>query len=229
MREPDHFSLQSTVPRIRLPGYERELFNFSVYQLFLSTKKAFALMRSGKTVDIDILNNGYRYALSLCSNRQDAEDIVHDAWIRLDKRYRKAPEKALLYRTIRNLYIDSYRRSQRIHFSEFNEGSHAPDGQIGLGGQRNSTDERITSDEMSGFLYQLRDVEREALYLSVVEGYTADEIAQMSSTARGTVLSLIHRSKTKLRTWMTGANIDGEKIEKAEVVELVSGGKPIEK
>ena len=180
-------------------------------------------MRSGKTVDIDILNNGYRYALSLCSNRQDAEDIVHDAWIRLDKRYRKSPEKALLYRTIRNLYIDGYRRSQRIHFSEFNEGAHASESEVGPSGQR------ITSDEMSRFLHQLRDVEREALYLSVVEGYTADEIAQMSSTARGTVLSLIHRSKTKLRTWMTGANIDGEKIDKAEVVELVTGGNSIEK
>lgn len=173
-------------------------------------------MRSGKSIDIDILNSGYRYALSLCSNRQDAEDIVHDAWIRLDKRYRKTPEKPLLYRTIRNLYIDRYRREQKIRFSEFNEMSLTPD--TGPG-------QTLTPEEMQRFLVQLRDVEREALYLSVVEGYTADEIAGMTSTARGSVLSLIHRSKTKLRTWMIGENINGTKVGEAEVLELVSGGK----
>ena len=59
-------------------------------------------MGSGKPIDIEILNCGYRYALSLSSNKADAEDIVHDAWIRLDRRYNKAPEKTLLYTTIRN-------------------------------------------------------------------------------------------------------------------------------
>lgn len=168
-------------------------------------------MRSGKSIDIDILNAGYRYALSLCPNRQDAEDIVHDAWIRLDKRYKKIPEKPLLYRTIRNLYIDKYRREQKINFSEFNELTCPPEA---------TASQDLTPEEMMHFLNQLRDIEREALYLSVVEGYTADEIARMTSTARGSVLSLIHRSKTKLRTWMTGA-----KVKDVEVFELITGGK----
>jgi len=57
----------------------------------------------------------------------------------------------------------------------------------------------------------------------VVEGYTADEISKMTSTARGTVLSIIHRSKIKLRKWMAGENIHGVNDTKAEVVELVTG------
>jgi len=173
-------------------------------------------MRRGKPIDIDILNSGYRYALSLCANRADAEDIVHDAWIRLDKRYGKKPEKSLLYTTVRNLYIDRYRRAQKIRFSEFEEQTYVPEG---------GSFDAITSEEMNGFLKQLRDVEREAMYLSVVEGYTADEIAKMTSTARGTVLSLIHRSKIKLRTMMAGENIHGVSDKKAEVVELVTGDK----
>ena len=172
-------------------------------------------MGRGKPIDIDILNAGYRYALSLSSNRQDAEDIVHDAWIRLDRRYRKAPEKTLLYTTTRNLYIDRYRRAMKIRFSEYEEQTYVP--------EIDSFDS-ITSEEMSRFLHQLRDVEREAIFLSVVEGYTADEISRMTSTARGTVLSLIHRSKIKLRTWMAGENIHGVSGKKAEVVELVTGG-----
>ena len=172
-------------------------------------------MRSGKLIDIDILNAGYRYAVSLSSNRQDAEDIVHDAWIRLDRRYQKAPEKSLFYTTIRNLYIDGYRRSKKIHFSEYEEELHAPD---------SSVPDNISAEEMDRFLHRLRDVEREALYLSIVEGYTADEISRMTNTARGTVLSMIHRSKIKLRKWMAGENIHGVNNTKAEVVELVAGG-----
>ena len=179
-------------------------------------------MRRGKSIDIDILNSGYRYALSLCSDRQDAEDIVHDAWIRLDKRYGKSPEKSLLYTTIRNLYIDRYRRARKIQFSEFEEQAYVPDDPM---------DSRLTPREMNVFLRQLRDVEREALYLSVVEGYTADEIAKMTKVARGTVLSLIHRSKIKLRTWMVGTdpkNVSDTSAaaEKAQVIELVTGSTP---
>jgi len=163
-------------------------------------------MRRGKPIDIDILNAGYRYALSLCSNRSDAEDIVHDAWIRLDNRYKKAPEKSLFYTTI---------RAQKIRFSEFEEQAYVPEVSVA---------DNITAEEMNRFLVQLRDVEREALYLSVVEGYTADEISTMTSTARGTVLSMIHRSRIKLRKWMAGEDIHGVSDTKAEVVELVSRG-----
>ncbi len=173
-------------------------------------------MRSGKPIDIDILNAGYRYALSLTTNRQDAEDIVHDAWIRLDNRYKKAPEKTLLYTTIRNLYIDSYRRAMKIRFSEFEESLHAPEAVMPA---------NVSAEELDRFLQRLRDVEREALYLSVVEGYTADEISKMTDTARGTILSLIHRSKIKLKKWMAGENIHGVHDTKAEVVELMAGGR----
>lgn len=170
-------------------------------------------MRGSKPIDIDILNAGYRYALSLTSNRQDAEDIVHDAWIRLDNRYHKAPVRSLLYTTIRNLYIDQYRRAQKIRFSEFEDQAYLPEV---------ASSNNVTAEEMDRFLHLLRDVEREALYLSIVEGYTADEISTMTSTARGTVLSMIHRSKIKLRKWMAGEDIHSVNDTKAEVVELVT-------
>jgi len=167
-------------------------------------------MRSRKSIDVELLNGGFRYALSLCANRQDAEDIVHDAWIRLDRRYRGTPNKALLFQTIRNLYIDQYRRAKRVQFREFDEGHYVKEVAV----------DRLTTEEMNDFLSELRDIEREALYLSVVEGYTADEISRMTGSARGSVLSLVHRSKIKLRTLMVGANIDGEGITSAEVVSL---------
>lgn len=46
-------------------------------------------------------------------------------------------------------------------------------------------------------LAQLRSIEREALFLAVVEGYTAQEIADLTQQGRGTVLSLIHGRKLR--------------------------------
>lgn len=40
------------------------------------------------------------------------------------------------------------------------------------------------------------------LLLSAVEGYTAREIGEMLDLPRGTVLSLMHRARTKLRRWL---------------------------
>jgi len=177
-------------------------------------------MRKRKNINIDLLNSGYRYALSLSSSHQDAEDLVHDAWIRLDKRYGKVPEKALLFTTVRNLYIDRYRQAKKFQFSEFEEYSYVT---------QTDTFDELTEQEIAKFLMMLRDVEREALYLSVVEGYTADEIATLTSTARGTVLSLIYRAKIKLRTHLAGENIHGVHSHSADVVALVPEGNRNEK
>ncbi len=193
------------------------------------------MFKRKKTADIELLNSGYRYALSLAGNQQDAEDLVHDAWIRLDKRYGQCSEKALLFRTIRNLYIDQYRRRQIIYFvddTEQNLLASLPDTSTHTEIEKNY----IAAEEMQFALERLRDVERENLYLSIVEGYTADEIAKMTGTSRGTVLSLLHRSKAKLRKILkpdNDAQSDpsgnaGEQSDKSgqgnnNVVELITG------
>lgn len=160
--------------------------------------------------DIEFLNAGYRYALSLSANQQDSEDLVHDAWIRLQKRYGRSPDKPLLFRTIRNLYIDQYRRARKIRFEEFVEAS------IDAGAEGLEND-LMSAEMVELVLDRLRDVEREALYLSVVEGYTADEIASMTGSVRGTVLSMLHRSKARLRHWL---NSDAGEQAGADVIEL---------
>lgn len=151
--------------------------------------------------DHDLLNAGYRYGLSLSGSRQDAEDLVHDAWIKLTRRYQQSPDKPLLFRTIRNLYIDRIRHQNLVSAHEENvRFVLSPDD------ERDIERDYISAEEMQYQLSRLRDVESEALYLSVVEGYTADEIASLTASSRGTVLSLIHRTKHKLREWFQDAD-----------------------
>ena len=53
--------------------------------------------------------------------------------------------------------------------------------------------QRTKEVTLEQLLAKLRDIEREALFLHVVEGYSAVEIAALTGRPRGSVLSLIHR------------------------------------
>ena len=99
--------------------------------------------------------------------------------------------KALFFTTIRNLYIDQYRRRKRVWFTTLtNEHEH-----LLTSVDTDGEETRVAIDQM---LSKLRDIEREALFLHIVEGYSTNEIATLTGRPRGTVLSLIHRSRKKL-------------------------------
>lgn len=141
------------------------------------------------------MQSGYRYALALVVNESDADDLVHDAWVKLYPRFGKLPDKALLFRTIRTLFIDLARHRQRFEQVEFNEqrmAGHSTSGEF-----FGSTE--LPDSRLAVALEALRAVERETLFLSVVEGYTAEEIATLTKRQRGTVLSMLHRTKRKLK------------------------------
>ena len=139
-----------------------------------------------------MLTIGYRYAFALTANRQDAEDLLHDAWIRLVTRYGDSPDKPLLYRTLKNLFIDKTRHATVVQNHVNN--------QIDTPIYDDSVLDQMIDAELLGYhLVKLKANEREILFLSVVEGYTADEISAMTGVVRGTILSLLHRTKKKLR------------------------------
>ena len=135
----------------------------------------------------ELLNRGYRYALSLCNTEAEAEDLVHDAWLRLATTHRKKIVISLLITTVRNLYMDRYRRSRLVITEAYDEEPAAA-----------VPERNILPHEMASALGKIRPEEREAIYLNIVEGYTAREIAEITESPRNTILSLIHRGKKKL-------------------------------
>lgn len=142
-----------------------------------------------------LIDAGYRYACALARDPDGARDLVHDAWLSLLARHGTAPDRALLFRAIRHRHIDEYRRRRRagaVDFDDADVATHAAAG--GDAAPADPTDPRLERA-----LGTLRDVERETLFLAVVEGYTASEIGEMTDSPRGTVLSLLHRARVKLR------------------------------
>lgn len=116
---------------------------------------------------------------------------MQTAWLKLHQRYSEVKTKALFFTTIRNLYIDQYRRRKRVRFIALTSEHEG----LSASGAATGEDTKVAIDQM---LSKLRDIEREALFLHIVEGYSANEIATLTGRPRGTVLSLIHRSRKKL-------------------------------
>ena len=137
--------------------------------------------------ETELVQAGYRYALSMARHHEDAEDLVQQAWMKLQRAYGKVEGLPVLFRTIRNLFYDMKRRSKIVQFEPLDStpepGRHESSG---------------VSMDMEEVLSRLRAEEREALYLNVVEGFTASEIAERTGSPRGTILSHIHRARQKL-------------------------------
>lgn len=145
----------------------------------------------------DLLQAGYRYALSLCGRPEDAEDLVQDAWYRLHRNGLGVAGKSLLFAAVRNLFIDGRRRDRVVAFEPLDDAPEpAADGADVHAGV-------LAACDLAAPLAALRAEEREVLFLHVVEGYTAREVAALTGRPRGTVLSLVHRAKGKLRRALT--------------------------
>lgn len=138
----------------------------------------------------EALQAGYRYALSLTHHHYEAEDLVQEAWIRVWRKYGARSTRALLFTAVRNRFVDRVRRGRLATFESV-EGHELSDGAEAAtpGG----------SADLDVLLANLQAEEREALFLNVVEGRTAAEIASFTGTTRGTVLSRLHRGKERLR------------------------------
>jgi RNA polymerase sigma-70 factor, ECF subfamily len=139
----------------------------------------------------ELLQSGFRYALSLSHHHQDAEDLTQEAWVKLSRRYGAVASRAALFTTIRNLFIDRCRRAQIVPFVPLDETTpDPPEDQVVAAG---------TKPDLESLLGSLRDGEREAIYLHYVEGHTAEEIGHLTRQPRGTILSLLHRAFRKLQ------------------------------
>lgn len=135
----------------------------------------------------DLIEHGKRYAYSYTKNWHDAEDLAQQAWLKLKTKYNEVKDKALLFRAIRNLFIDGARRSKIVAFDPLENAYHV--GKPETQGARHDIEEALSV---------LSPAERDSIVLNVVKGDTAEEITRKTGMPRGTVLSHIHRGRRKL-------------------------------
>ena len=132
-------------------------------------------------------NRLYRTALAILGHPQEAEDAVQDAFV---KYLEKAPKNlenppAWLMRVL----VNGCKSRLRLQWRQVTE---LPDA---LPAPAPGPEEWEELEE----LWSLPAEERAAIHLFYYEGYSTDEIAQMTGAAPGTVRSRLSRARERLR------------------------------
>jgi RNA polymerase sigma-70 factor, ECF subfamily len=148
--------------------------------------------------DLDaLLRRALGYAHALTHDATAAEDAVQEACVRV-LRARGEWNVPYFFRAVRTVIVDRWRQDRLRPVVALD-----PSELEALGGSEDpfAGSERLPCSpaEMLDLLGALRPEEREALYLLAVEGMTATEAASTLQKPRGTILSLAHRAKAKLR------------------------------
>ncbi|HMG61983.1 MAG TPA: sigma-70 family RNA polymerase sigma factor [Streptosporangiaceae bacterium] len=153
----------------------------------------------------------YPAALRMTRNPADAEDLIQETMTRAYTGLRNFTPgtnvRAWLYRILTNTFINSCRKRGREPAQTLRaEFEQLLDSRDGLGGgaqpARSAESEaldRVADSEVMQALMELPEGFRAAIYLADVEGYPYRDVAEMLEIPIGTVMSRLHRGRSKLR------------------------------
>ena len=140
-------------------------------------------------------DNVYRFILKNLRHVDDAKDVVQGTFEKLwvnRQQVDNERSKSYLFTVAYNLMIDHIRKNRRIHLrEEFNEearGSVAP-----------KQDMRRILDEA---LARLNDQQRSLVMLKDYEGYSYEEIGQITGLNESQVKVYLHRARLQLREYI---------------------------
>ncbi|MFA7420947.1 MAG: sigma-70 family RNA polymerase sigma factor [Melioribacteraceae bacterium] len=147
------------------------------------------------------------FALKMTNDTDDADDLLQDTLMKafrfFDKFEKGTNMKAWLFQIMKNSFINNYRKTSKepnkVDYEDvqnFYENIKAED----VKSQHYQSDafSDVLDDEITSALSKLPDDFRTIVFLSDVEGYTYEEIADFVDCPIGTVRSRLHRARKML-------------------------------
>ncbi|MGD2025283.1 MAG: sigma-70 family RNA polymerase sigma factor [Methyloceanibacter sp.] len=141
------------------------------------------------------IGNLRAFAVSLCGDRERADDLVQEtlfkAWNNLSSFEEGTNLKAWLFTILRNTYFSERRKKKRE--VEDVDGAYAA--------KLSSSPEQHGHMDMRDFqeaLDELPDDQREALILVGAAGFSYEEAAEISGCAVGTIKSRVNRARRRI-------------------------------
>lgn len=140
-----------------------------------------------------------RYARALCGDRDRADDLVQETLLRALARsgqWRPGSDlRAWLFTILHNLFVSDCRRERRWSVSNVTGDRPECGASVETAG--------VVRDVERG-LQTLPPEQRETLLLVVLEGLSYEETARVLGVPKGTVMSRLHRARSRLQAWMEG-------------------------
>ncbi|MGZ2223091.1 RNA polymerase sigma factor SigE [Glutamicibacter nicotianae] len=150
----------------------------------------------------------FRLAYRLTGNRQDAEDLSQEAFVRAFKAlesYTPGTMGGWLHRITTNLFLDQARRKSKIRFDRFAEGSEDRMPGTAVTPERYFEFNNLDVDVQEA-LRALSPEFRAAIVLCDMEGFSYEEVSRILDVKLGTVRSRIHRGRAMLRDALAHRN-----------------------
>jgi RNA polymerase sigma factor (sigma-70 family) len=149
----------------------------------------------------------YRFALNIVGDPMDAEDVIQDLlikiWKRLDQFESLDNKEAWCMTVTRNLAIDKV-RNRKVHLHDIDDYSHIKDNSV-------AQDKALEDDERYQNIMKLVDKlpekQKQIVFLRDVEGYSYQEIAEMTDTTIDFVKISLHRARKTLKEQLLKQNI----------------------
>ena len=140
-------------------------------------------------------DNVYRFIVKNLRHSEDAEDIVQSAfeklWIHKES-VETAKAKSYLFTVAYHLLIDHTRKAKRISLQE----SFENDTQTTY--QENKALKKVLHDALA----TLNEIQRSLVLLKDYEGYSYEEIGEITKLTTDQVRVYLHRARLKLRSYL---------------------------
>ena len=155
---------------------------------------------------LPLRNKLVKIAKSFTKQKEDAEDIVQDAFLKLWHVRNKLKQynsiEALSVTITKNLALDHYRKRKYnenldtvINISNEN---YIPSRQL---------EQKETISNIESFISCLPELQRQIIKLKDIEGYEIDEIAKMLNSTPEAIRVNLSRARKKLREYLISINI----------------------
>lgn len=155
------------------------------------------------------ISNLYPAALRMTRNHSDAEDLVQEtvakAYSALHQFTPGTNMRAWLHRILTNTFINTCRKRKRepneaLSVDLAEDWQHRGD-PLAAGARSAESEalDRLADSEVLNALRDLPEEFRVPVYLADIEGYPYRDIASLMGTPIGTVMSRLHRGRSRLR------------------------------
>jgi RNA polymerase sigma-70 factor, ECF subfamily len=152
----------------------------------------------------------YSAALAMTRNASDAEDLVQETFTRAYASFHQFRPgtnlRAWLYRIEANTFLNTCRKRKREPIQVLSGGLHEDlpaDTDIMMTPPTQSAEaealEPLADSDILCALRELPEEFRAVVYLADIAGYRLKEVARIMRTPLGTVMSRLHRGRTRLR------------------------------
>jgi len=138
----------------------------------------------------------YAYALSRLKSKEDAEDVMHDTFVRIYRYASRYIPSGRPMAWIITIAMNIAKRHRQIKMRHITLDENIGNSEMTEASFENDT---AKSDFVRMLLSHLSDEEREIVVLHAVSGFKHREIADMMGLSLGTVLSKYNRAIKKLR------------------------------